>query len=425
MGTMLEIALYSPIVPKHLWIGLVIALAAQSVPPFDPQRAEQYFKEARTLCAREGGRLWGVSLCGPIAVADPVTKSVATSEPAPAATPPAMLGFANAALDWGGTRWTIVAWPLIPQDEQRRARLFMHELFHRVQPQLGLLPAGRENPHLDTIDGRYWIQLEWRALAAALRQEGARHTSAIADALAFRQARRAAFPDAAESERVLEISEGLAQYTGTVIAAGTTAAAVKDAIDQLAEVETNATFIRTFPYPSGAAYGLLLDVWAPGWRRTIKATDDLGVMIATAAKVSASLDVEAAAQQYGGADLRASEVKRDADRQVRIADLRRRFVDGPVLVLPPPRTSAVTTSGMTPIPGAGTLYPSFRATADWGSLEAAEALVAPDRSSIRVPGPVTVEGNTARGPGWTLQLAAGWVVRPGPREGDVIVAPVK
>jgi hypothetical protein len=42
----------------------VVPAAAQ----VDQSLAEQYFKEAQALCEREGGRLWGVSLCGPMVV---------------------------------------------------------------------------------------------------------------------------------------------------------------------------------------------------------------------------------------------------------------------------------------------------------------------------------------------------------------------
>jgi hypothetical protein len=48
----------------------------------DQQLAQEYFKEARALCERDGGRLWGVSLCGPMVIADAATGTVATSQPA-------------------------------------------------------------------------------------------------------------------------------------------------------------------------------------------------------------------------------------------------------------------------------------------------------------------------------------------------------
>ena len=37
----------------------------------------------RLLCEREGGKLWKISLCGPIVIADPATKTIATNQPAP------------------------------------------------------------------------------------------------------------------------------------------------------------------------------------------------------------------------------------------------------------------------------------------------------------------------------------------------------
>ena len=70
----------------------------------DEERAKIYFAEAAALCERDGGRLWGVSLCGPMVFADPVTRTIATNQPAPDAPRPRILGFANAALEWGDTR---------------------------------------------------------------------------------------------------------------------------------------------------------------------------------------------------------------------------------------------------------------------------------------------------------------------------------
>jgi hypothetical protein len=62
---------------------------------------------------------------------------------------------------------------MIPADEaQERGALLIHEFFHRLQTQLGQMLVGKPNDHLETLDGRYWMQLEWRALAQALRSAG-------------------------------------------------------------------------------------------------------------------------------------------------------------------------------------------------------------------------------------------------------------
>jgi hypothetical protein len=58
----------------------------------------------------------------------------------------------------------------------------------------------------------------------------------------LRAARRAAFPEAAENERRLEINEGLAQHTGTVTSVSSAADATSDAIAQLEEAPHHPTF---------------------------------------------------------------------------------------------------------------------------------------------------------------------------------------
>ena len=404
-----------------LVLALVLGMPAFANAQVDQARAEQYFKEAAALCECEGGRLWGVSLCGPMVIADPVTQTVAANRPLPADKRPAVLGYANAALQWGGERWSTFVWQLMPQDERQRGVLMLHELFHRVQPALGFLLPEPNNSHLDTLEGRYWLQLEWRALARALASSGRERSNALADALAFRASRRKLFPDAAQNERTLEVQEGLAQYTGTVAIATTPAEAAAMTVEQLTKAAAQETFIRTFAYPSGAAYGVLLDAWSPGWTRKFAVTDDLGALVKAAAQLGDSVRPEEAAIRYGGAGLRELEQKRQQQRAALVTDLKRRFVDGPVLVMPRARTAAFVTSGIVPIPGAGTIYPSYRATTDWGTLVAERVLMAADQSTIAVPAPPSITGAELAGDGWTLKLAPGWVVRPGQRPGDFVV----
>jgi hypothetical protein len=297
--------------------------------------------------------------------------------------------------------------------------MFLHELFHRVQPDLGLYVAGSsgENNHLDTPEGRYWMQLEWRALARALEASGSEREEAVRDALAFRMARRAAFPEAAEREAASEINEGLAQYTGTVAAVESAHDAAASAVRQLRDAPGRESFVRTFAYASGAAYGLLLDDASPGWRKLIQATDDLGAMLMTAVDITTT-EASSAAARYGGPGLRAAEEAREVERQARVEDLRRRFVDGPVLVLPRGRNASFITTGVTPIPGAGTIYPRYRVTGEWGAIEAQAVLVSPDGNTLTVPAPADPDPAALAGEGWRITLADGWTVQPGPRSGD-------
>src|SRR6185503_298310 len=80
---------------------------------------------------------------------------------------PADQTLANTALDWAGVHWSEMLWPL-PEDARERRTLMAHESFHRIQPSLKLLAKDGDNAHMDTLEGRYTMQLEWRALDAAL-----------------------------------------------------------------------------------------------------------------------------------------------------------------------------------------------------------------------------------------------------------------
>jgi len=404
-----------------VFLYLLAGVAPPAAAQVDQQRAQEYFKEARALCERDGGRLWGVSLCAPMVIADRRTQTFATSQPPPEAARPRLLGLVNAPVQWGGATWGAYMWDDVANATPRhRMEIFLHELFHGVQPQLELMAPARATEHLDAADGRYWLRLEWRALARALRESGEPRKLAVRDALAFRQARRLLYPASVEDERAQEITEGLAAYTGTVLAAQSAADAILGALELLTNAEAEESFVRTFAYKSGPAYGLLLDASSPGWTRRVRGTDDLGTLVMRALGVQPATDATASATRYGGAEIRASEQKRDQERQERLAELRRRFVDGPVLVITGGGSGMSDSRGAAVIPGIGTVYfGPYRQSGAWGSLEAEQGvLVASDGSSRRVPAPVRRDDGTFAGDGWTFKAAPGWVVREGPRRGD-------
>ena len=399
---------------------MLMLLAPPAVAQVDQQRAQEFFKEAQALCDRDGGRLWGVSLCGPMVIADRRTQTFATNRPAPDGVRPPVLGLVNAPVQWGGERWTAFFWDfVIGQTPRGRQELFLHELFHRVQPQLGLILPAQANEHVDAADARYWLRLEWRALARALRVSGEQRATAVRDALAFRQARHMLYPGSAEGERAVEITEGLAQYTGTVVAAPSPEDAIARAVD-LAAVDTVESFVRSFPTTSGVLYGLLLDATSPGWTRRMRSTDDFGTLLMQSLAVQPATDATASAARYGGAEVRAYEQQREQRRQVRVAELRRRFVDGPVLQIPGGGSGASDSRGAVVIPDVGTVwFGGYRASGNWGTLEAEKGvLLASDGRWRRVSAPQRRDSVTFYGDGWTFKAAPGWVIREGARRGD-------
>lgn len=411
------------IITSARWFGLIslsLCLANPAAAQVDRQLAEAWFKEAADICQRDGGRLWGVPLCGPMVFADARTRTLATSQPSPAGEWPRVLGFTNAPIEWGGLRWAAYMWDFTTSlpDASTRGEFMLHELFHRIQPELGLITLSGQNAHLDTIEGRVWLRLEWRALARALGQSGEERKRAVSEAAAFRMMRRSQFANAAENERVEEIREGLAQYTGTVAVAVSHAEAVASALKQLAAAEQHETFLQQ-AYTTGVAYGILLDDASADWRRRVRGDSDLGQMLMEALDVAPVANAVEASARYGGVELRAEEQTRAERRSAVARELKSRFVDGPVLLAPSGGGATFNAVGATPIPGAGTVYVlPYRTSGNWGTLEAMNGVLIKDDGTRQLPGPVRIDGATLTGDGWKVTVAGGWSVRPGPRSGD-------
>src|SRR5947209_4369307 len=276
------------------------------------------FRELEQMCARDHGRMWGTSLCGPTMFVDPQTREITANEPVPASTLPKSIGIANTSVEWGGKRWTMIMLPP-PDDAYDRRVLLAHESFHRIQPKLGLF-IGQEggNAHLDTLEGRYWLQLEWRALAAALRGDH----EALKDALALRAYRQAMFAKAAEEERALEFREGLAEYTGTAFAEPSVQKRIPHLIEALRDAEKKPSFVRSFAYASGPAWGAILEMQDPRWTQHVEPA---------LSRLEPAGEPVLHPERYGGSELLASEKVREEKKQATLREFRARFIDGPVL----------------------------------------------------------------------------------------------
>jgi hypothetical protein len=343
---------------------------------------------------------------------------------------PADQTIANTAVQWSGIHWTQMLWPL-PGDERRRKTLIAHELFHRIQNRLDFPNVkGGENAQLDTLDGRYYLQLEWQALASALEAHAdeARRKAAV-DAILFRAERYRLFPDAAMQEQSLELNEGLAEYTGVRVGNPIAEEQIDAALSDLSSHRDDGTFVRSFAYATGPAYGLLLDRYAPGWHRQLKTGDGFDVLLRNALHIALPDDLRRAAEHeatlYGGVTLRAKEMERETKRQQSKALYRAKFLDGPVLILQFRNMHVqFDPRNLQPLESAGTVYPTMRVSDDWGILDAKDgALMKPDWSAVIVVAPSAVTGSSLKGAGWALELKPGWKIVPGPRKGDFKLAP--
>ena len=418
-----------------------IVAHAQALQPISIDSAMRDFAQAHALCTADNAKLWGVSLCGPIMFVDAPSRAIVASEGdakgvlrasdgAFVGVLPADQNIANTAVEWSGVKWTQMLWP-IPDDERLRATLMVHELFHRIQDQLALPKHDvGENAHLDELNGRYYMQLEWRALTRALEaRSDADREDAAKDALLFRAERYRIYPSAAVQEHGLEQNEGLAEYTGVRVGNPTAELQTTMALHDLSAHPSDATFVRSFAYATGPAYGLLLDRYAPGWHAALKAGDGFDVMLSRALHVAPAANGQQLASEraakYDGAALHAAEVDRDTKRQQLLAANRGKFVDGPVLTLKFLKMNVqFDPRNLQPLGDAGTVYPTIRVSDQWGVIEGKNgALMKPDWSALVVAAPSSTAGMHIVGDGWTLELNPGWKVVPDTRAGSFVLSP--
>lgn len=422
---------------RRLGLGAVLLLfsvggaAAQS--RLDAASATAAFDQAQALCEADDNGLWGVSLCGPMMLADPATREfIANTDGVD--TPlerngevfqghlPDAVPIANTAVRWNGRVWTMLIAPLTG-DEPARSILLMHESWHRIQDEIGLKAVNADQPHLATEGGRVSLRLELRALSAALvANDPAERRRAAEDALSFRAWRYARFPEAEVAEDAMERHEGVAEYTGRRLSRDD--AKVRHLAEHLEKGDRVREYARSFAYYTGPAYGVLLDTAAPQWRTNWDRREGLAQMLSQALGLSPAADDESFAlrgARYDAGALQVEEAERARVQAVRIAHLRARLVDGPLLVAPVTGANFnFDPNRVTPLPPQGTVYGVIRVAADWGVLEVErDGLLSTDWSRLTVAHDGVLSTDVGlKGEGWTLTLKPGWETAPGPRGGD-------
>jgi len=400
-------------------------------PAIPAEAAAGIFQQAADLCGAESGRLWGQSLCGPMLLADPATLQAVLNQAAPGATAdggifrltlPAGTGVANTSIDLHGTRWTMVMWPL-PDDTTARHILLMHESYHRIQPSLGLVGGGGlgTNTHLDTRSGRVWLRAELHALRSSLQSDGGARQTALGDALALRAYRHSLWPSAPEQERALELNEGLAESTGIAAALPAAQDRARAAIGDLVTHETDPSYVRSFAYATGAAYGELLTAADPAWHRRVTRDFDFGVAAAAAYRIPSptpdATAAEAALSRHDGATIVAEEDARQGETEARNARYAAMFVTGPTVTFPLGQMSITFNPNTVKVfEDHGTVYGTLQITDTWGTLNvtSSAALVPPAWNQVTVPASAMTSADHVAGDGWTATLNPGFALAPVP-----------
>lgn len=409
----------------------------------ETSQAAQFFHEAKQASDKDHGQLWGRALYGPMVLVDPATHAALANEADSAHSftdrngvfagkVPDDFGVANTSQNWQGRVWTIVRWPL-PDDVFERRNLMMHELFHQLQQKTSLPKSDANCVHLDKFEGRLLLKLELAALKSAMASYPRINTQDLQNALIIRAWRYHQFTDADTSERSLEQNEGLAEFTGLMLS-GRTPVQMKDyLVKSIDNFDRHPSFVRSMAYITGPAYGFLLSAKDPHWNKVFLQPHDLSQLtfinlVCRAYHFTMPSDIETRfnrivdAGLYQYKEIAAVEQRREDARLQTLAINRKKFIDGPVLILPNVHMNFVfNPSEVQMIDGAGPVYPTFTGKADWGVLEVTSGgAFIKDWMYVYVPLPegVALTGAAVAAPGWKLQLNSGWTIREGKRKGD-------
>ena len=418
-----------------IYVMLIIALSgcytevrkSESICESEKLKYEQIFTDLRNYLEKENGKLWNHQLYGSLMLVNYDTRVIIANVcdnsgvlekngSVYTGILPDEINIANTAFDWNGKRWTMVVLPL-PDDKFERQNLLAHELFHRIQPEIGFNNFKMETcDHLDTRDGRIYLKLELEALKKALESNNnEQEKEHIRNALLFRKYRYSIFPEAKEKENLLEINEGIAEYTGSILSGRCDSLLRKHYIDYIELLMENPTFVSSFAYRTIPVYGYFMKKDDENWNLKISSETNLADFISDFYSFTLAESIknqfEDVRTDYNYQQINYQENEREEKQKALLEILDDKFKNNPVLVIPLQNMSISYNPGtLIPYREIGTVYPTLRITDDWGILTVEKgALVTKNWKSVIITEPVNTI-DTISGNGWKLTLNKGWEI---------------
>lgn len=391
-----------------------------------PDTVSIFFDELKTASKKNIG-LWNKDLYGPMILIDPKTRELFANEPDSegilkgngtiySGILPAAVNIANTAVNWGGKRWAMVMLPL-SENKENRINLLAHESFHSIQPSLGFTLNNAENNHLDQKEGRIYLRLELEALKQTLRSSSEKDMKQhLTDALIFRKYRNTLYKGSETTENLLELNEGIAEFTGFIVSGRNKEQARSSLLNGIDGFMKNPTFVRSFAYYTTPVYGYLLYQKDPDWNKTIDAKTDLASYFSKAFDIRIEADlqkeVKKRSDHYNGQSIIKEETEREEQTKRLIAEYKLKFIQQPHFEIKFEKMNvSFDPRNIVPLEDKGTVYPNIRITDLWGILTIENgALMSPNWDKISISNPVKTENKKVSGDGWTLELTDGYVI---------------
>jgi hypothetical protein len=378
-----------------LCFALCHSLAVQaSTCSADAQRAA---RELNAAAQRDDSALWGRSISGEFALIDANARTIEHVNPqesAPICAKTALAAdqlIANTCTKLDGRPVALLILPL-PENDKDLTQLITHERWHCLQAELKLPGREGDNGHLDTTANRKLLRMELRALSVALDTNNKRWKRAAEDAVYYRAMRsdsKQLHTGVLQQEALLELNEGLAEYSGLRYAEP--AGDDTRLIQRLIEADNKDSYLRSFAYVTGPAYGRLLDRCSKDWLRNINADDDLPSLLASCLRVKPNSlrkrNAEKTGQRYGASEINADEDRRSVALQKRLDQANVWFVtDNYLQVTLQQPNIQFNPNTLFNVPNLGTMYQGLTLSDQWGKLETkGPVLIDSNWQFVRIP----------------------------------------
>lgn len=389
------------------------------------------FKHVKNICDEDDGKLWGVNLYSPILVIERDSKDIVANErdnqglfiknkSVYTGNFDTSRVVSYSAIDFAGKSWVMMAYPFYFKDSFELYSTYIHESFHRLQGDLGFNFSGYNNDHMDKMEARILLKLEWESLIEAIKTTNNERDIALFDALQFRKLRRLQFPGVDTNENRFELHEGLAEYTAFKLCTSSKSEFENKLLERkFFFTNMDDSYVRTFGYYSGLLYGFLLDETGVSWRTTLTSESDLGKLLQNLYEIENLNDTTGLWQrsrtQYNYENIMVHEKnvqnKKDRIKQEYIL----KFTQDPVLIIPLDNARLNIGNNLQPMDSLGTLFPYVEIYDKWGFLKvnSGGCLITfiDDGQIARISAmDININANLVTGEDWKLKINGNWII---------------
>lgn len=341
------------------------------------------FKEVKRICDNDGGELWGENLFSKAILINIDNRFFVANDSLPIDNCarkgmyfigylPNIYPMANSTLKVGSKKYASIRYSDKNEfDTLLYIRTFIHEMFHVFMSSNNYDNVTYNNPHMDTRDGRVYLQLELLALKKALISNGVNRKEAIKEALCFRNKRQSLFPNSKANENNFEIQEGLAQYTEYSLAIFSERERMSTLLNSIDRLIKETSYMRSFGYETGASYAFLNNI-SNDWRKTVFIENDLSKITMNLYGVNdTEVDTSNLSIYIKNYDYKSILLKEDSiegAKEIFKLNIIERFNNGVLLVADLEDNSFSIISNMIQLDSTSTYFPYIKLTGKFGYI---------------------------------------------------------